>query len=108
MQAFLKDTIEYNKQNDLNHQNSSTSPRNLEIQIGLLANTIVEHNASTLPSDTIKNPKEQVNAIVLMAREESDEPITIESNPREDPEEQLHVRNLDESIYIKETNSSEE
>ncbi|XP_031275462.1 uncharacterized protein LOC116133938 [Pistacia vera] len=46
-------------------QNQEASIRNLETQMGQLANLISRKAQGTLPSDTEKNPKEHVKAITL-------------------------------------------
>lgn len=50
--------------------NHVASIKNLEIEIGQNANILTEHNIGILPSNTIPNPKEQVNAISLRRRRE--------------------------------------
>ncbi|XP_073152742.1 uncharacterized protein [Henckelia pumila] len=46
-------------------QNQDTSIKNLENQIGQLAKAMSSRELGTLPSDTEKNPKEQVKAVEL-------------------------------------------
>ena len=46
-------------------RNHSSSIHNLEVQMGQLANSIAVRNQGVLPSNTEKNPKEQVKAITL-------------------------------------------
>ena len=46
-------------------QNQAASIRNLEAQIGQIANTLTERTQGTLPSNTETNPLEHVKAITL-------------------------------------------
>ena len=46
-------------------KNHSSSIHNLEIQVGQLANSLSIRNQGSLPSNTEKNPKEQLKAITL-------------------------------------------
>ncbi|XP_073120421.1 uncharacterized protein [Henckelia pumila] len=58
MQKFIPST-------ETRMQNQDASIKNLENQIGQLAKSISSRDQGTLPSDTEKNPKEQVKAIEL-------------------------------------------
>ncbi|KAL2922137.1 UDP-3-O-acylglucosamine N-acyltransferase [Bienertia sinuspersici] len=51
----------------------ATSNKNIEIQIGQLANAINSRSQESLPSKTYVNPKEQCNAVTLRNYKESDE-----------------------------------
>lgn len=108
MQDFIKETRDYNRKNDFNHQNICASLRALEIQVGQLTNTVVEHDIGTLPSKFLKNFKEYINTMVLMDEEiELEEPINIESDPSE---EELHEEESNEDIPMEnqiEPNSKE-
>lgn len=44
--------------------------KNLEIQVGQIANLVFECNAGTFLSNTIPNPTEQVNTIILRSEKE--------------------------------------
>ena len=46
-------------------QNHSSSIHNLEVQMGQLTNSLAIRNHGALPSNTEKNPKEQIKAITL-------------------------------------------
>ncbi|KAH9792938.1 hypothetical protein KPL71_004353 [Citrus sinensis] len=46
-------------------QNQAASIRNLEVQVGQIANLLSSRQHGSLPSNTETNPKEQVNAIIL-------------------------------------------
>ncbi|KAH9686774.1 hypothetical protein KPL70_014506 [Citrus sinensis] len=46
-------------------QNQAASIRNLEVQMGQIANLLSSKRQGSLPSNTETNPKEQVNAIIL-------------------------------------------
>ena len=64
---FTQFITENQKRNDridtlLNSQQATI--RNLEIQMGQLANANAGRQKGSLPSDTIKNSKEQLNAII--------------------------------------------
>ncbi|XP_073124805.1 uncharacterized protein [Henckelia pumila] len=55
---------------DTRLQNQDASIKNLETQLGQLANIIAGRTQGTLPSDTEKNPKEQVKALTLRSGKE--------------------------------------
>ena len=46
-------------------RNHSSSIHNLEVQMGQLANSLATRNQGALPSNTEKNQKEQIKAIIL-------------------------------------------
>lgn len=82
----------------------------MEIQVGQLAKAISERDASTLSSNTMKNPNEQIYVVLLVTGEEdldNEEPITIEFDPsmKELQEEELDTEALMEDqldpIYLK-------
>ena len=54
--------------------NHSSSIHNLEVQMGQLANSLATRNQGALPSNTEKNPKEQVKAITLRSGTEIQTP----------------------------------
>ncbi|XP_073153053.1 uncharacterized protein [Henckelia pumila] len=64
-------------------QNQDALIKNLENQIGQLAKTISSRDQGTLPSDTKKNPKEQVKAIELRSGK------TVEPAPQVEKEPEL-------------------
>ena len=49
----------------INFKNQNVVIHNLEVQVGNLSNQLANRTVSSMPSDTIKNPKEQVNVINL-------------------------------------------
>ena len=55
-------------------RNHSSSIHNLEVQMGQLANSLSKRNQGALPSNTEKNPKEQVKAITLISGTEIQTP----------------------------------
>ena len=55
-------------------RNHSSSTHNLEVQMGQLANSLAIRNQGALPSNTEKNPKEQVKAITLRSGTEIQTP----------------------------------
>ncbi|KAL9416753.1 hypothetical protein AB3S75_039861 [Citrus x aurantiifolia] len=55
-------------------QNQTASIRNLEVQVGQIANLLSSRQHGSLPSNTKTNPKEQVNAIILRSGKQLDEP----------------------------------
>ncbi|XP_024024429.1 uncharacterized protein LOC112092450 [Morus notabilis] len=67
-------------------QNQEASIQNLKVQIGQLANLVSRRTQGSLPSNTEKNPKEQVKAMALRSGKQLDEPTTkvTESNIQED------------------------
>ena len=65
-------------------QNHSSSIHNLEVQMGQLANSLSIRNQGALPSNTEKNPKEQVKAITLISSTEIQTPkATMEYEEKE-------------------------
>src|SRR5438045_2964429 len=60
--------------NDMFMKNQSASIKNLEMQMGQIHNLLANRQQGTLPSDTEKNPREQVNAITLRSGTTYDEP----------------------------------
>ncbi|XP_073121149.1 uncharacterized protein [Henckelia pumila] len=73
MQKFISST-------ETRMQNQDASIKNLENQIGQLAKSISSRDQGTLPSDTEKNPKEQVKAIELRSGK------TVEPEPKSEKE----------------------
>lgn len=57
-------------------QNQEASIRNLEVQVGQLANLVAARPQGSLPSNTEKNPREQANAITLRSGKQLEEPIS--------------------------------
>ncbi|XP_019256514.1 PREDICTED: uncharacterized protein LOC109234930 [Nicotiana attenuata] len=55
-----------------------TSLRNLERQVGQIANILSERIPGTLPADTKKNPKETVNAVTLRSGQVLKEPNPVQ------------------------------
>jgi len=51
-------------------QNQAASIRNLEAQVGQIANTLAERTQGALPSNTETNPREHVKAITLRSGRE--------------------------------------
>ncbi|XP_073120097.1 uncharacterized protein [Henckelia pumila] len=76
MQQFISST-------ETRMQNQDASIKNLENQIGKLAKTISSRDQGTLPSDTEKNPKEQVKEIELRSGK------TVEPAPQVEKEPEL-------------------
>src|SRR4051812_26700040 len=67
--------------NDILLKNQSASIKNLEMQMGQIHNLLANRQQGTLPSDTEKNPREQVNAITLRSGTTYDEPrVKVVSN----------------------------
>ena len=53
------------KQYNAHLKNSEASIMNIEIQLGQISKQLLERPQGSLPSNTVTNPKEQVNAITL-------------------------------------------
>ena len=69
-------------------RNHSSSIHNLEVQMGLLANSLATRNQGALLSNTEKNPKEQLKAITLRSCTEIQTPkATIEYEEKKNEEE---------------------
>src|SRR4051812_15727306 len=74
LSKFMESTGERMKSNEILMQNQAASIRNLEIQIGQIHNILSNRTQGTFPSDTEKNPKEQVNAVTLRSGRQLQEP----------------------------------
>src|SRR3954469_13457288 len=83
-----------------NHRNTTASIKNLEVQVGQIAQHLTLQAQGTLPSSTVKNPKDQekINAVTTRSKrvaesekekEEIDGPMVIEVDLeiRENPKE---------------------
>src|SRR4051812_12150965 len=75
-------TGERMKSNEILMQNQAASIRNLEVQIGQLHNILANRTQGTLPGDTEKNSKEQVNAVTLRNGKQLQEPQPKEAEKR--------------------------
>src|SRR5438270_6466734 len=64
----------YMQENDARLKNQEASIKNIETQIGQLTSLLTARAQGALPSDTEKNPREQVNAITLRSGTRYDEP----------------------------------
>ncbi|XP_073137280.1 uncharacterized protein [Henckelia pumila] len=84
MQKFISST-------ETRMQNQDASIKNLENQIGQLAKSISSRDQGTLPSDTEKNPKEQVKAIELR----SGKTVEPEQKSEKEPQTALKKAKLD-------------
>src|SRR3954468_20383336 len=77
VEELLTKYIEGNKKqlksNDMFMKNQSASIKNFEVQMGQIHNLLTNRQQGTLPSDTKKNPREHVNAIVLKNKTTYDE-----------------------------------
>ena len=62
--AFMTATI-FHLEAKMNFKNQAASIHNLEVQIGKIASMLSARTQGSLPSNTKKNPKEQVHAITL-------------------------------------------
>src|SRR3954462_4400962 len=60
--------------NDMLIKNQSASIKNLEMQMGQIHNLLSNRPQGAFPSDTEKNPREQVNAITLRSGKTYEEP----------------------------------
>ena len=82
MKAFMEETrISFKNQNFVIH--------NLEVQVGNLSTQLANRSLGFMPSDTVKNPKEQVNVINLRSgrvieplKTSNIGPLVIEEAPR--------------------------
>ena len=69
-----------------NFQNQAAQIRNLEAQIGQLANMYGGRQQGNLPSNTEVNPKEQCKAITLRSGKELETPSRGEKSKKNDQE----------------------
>lgn len=94
-------------------KNHSSSIYNLEVQVGQLANSLSSRNQGALPSNTKKNPKEQVKAITLRSGIELQPPkksaptLTTEEG-KEAEKEQEHVEKQVEDKEEKQATNKKE
>src|SRR3954462_10673608 len=74
LSKFMESSGERMKSNEILMQNQAASIRNLEAQIEQIHNILSNRTQGTFPSDTEKNPKEQVNAVTLRSGKQLQEP----------------------------------
>src|SRR3954468_19087124 len=91
LSKFMESTGERMKSNEILMQNQAASIRNLEVQIGQIHNILSNRTQGTFPSDTEKNPKEQVNAVTLRSGKQLQEP---QPKPTEKRSEESHVEEI--------------
>ena len=76
MLQLTKHTDKFMADTQTNFQNQAAQIRNLEVQVGQLANMLNGHQQGNLPSTTEVNPKEQCKAITLRSGRELETPST--------------------------------
>ena len=81
-------------------QNQAASIRNLEAQVGQIANTLTERAQGALPSNTETNPREHVKAITLRSGTQIEARPAIKETPCPPPKE------ASQETQDKETNQS--
>lgn len=72
--SHIKGNEKHFKDTDMLVKNQSASIKNLEIQMGQLTNLLSNRAQGSFPSDTKKNPREHVNAIMLRNKTQYAEP----------------------------------
>ena len=78
----LKDMMwKYMQQNEARFQANEATLKNLETQVGLIADMLANRGPRTLPSNTEKNPMEHVQAIILRSGREIEEPKVQRKEP---------------------------
>ena len=65
MATVTKATMKFMTETKTNFQNQQAAIRNLEVQMGQLANTLATRSQGALPRNTEINPKEHVKDITL-------------------------------------------
>ncbi|XP_056169324.1 uncharacterized protein LOC115665665 [Syzygium oleosum] len=80
-------TQDFIKSTDVRFQNQEASIRNLEMQVGQLANMMSGRQQGFLPSNTKKNPIENVKAIILRSGKQVGEEDTKQEISRDKEEE---------------------
>ena len=70
-------------------QNQAASIRNLEVQMGQIANLLSSRPQGSLPSNTETNPKEQMNAIMLRSGKQLEDPPKEVKEAKKDNMEQI-------------------
>src|SRR3954466_7634686 len=113
----------FQEENRNNHRNTTALIKNLEVQVGQIAQHLTLQAQGTFPSSTVKNPKdeEKINAVTTRSRrvaepekekEEIDDPMVIEvdleirENPKEPevvipPVKPVEEKNKDAESVIK-------
>ena len=79
-------------------QNQAASIRNLEVQMGQIANLLSSRQHGSLPSNTETNPKEQVNLIILRSGKQLDEPQ--KEAKKVDEEQAEHTTKVSKAVSL--------
>ena len=98
----MENAQKWNKQ-EVANQNIGASLKNLETQLGQLVNTLSRRPQVTFPSNTEKNPREEINAITLKNGKELEE---VEKEQRKKMEKGKKV--MEETPEIDESKPSRE
>ncbi|KAL2461737.1 Gag-Pol polyprotein [Abeliophyllum distichum] len=67
-QQYMQKTNKLMERQEINYQNQQASIKKLETQIGQLALQLSDRTPGTLPSNTVTNPKEQVQVQAITTR----------------------------------------
>jgi hypothetical protein len=87
MTQLANNTSRFMTETKTNLQNQAASIRNLEVQVGQLANMLTGRQQGTLPSTTEINPKEQCKAITLRSAKEVEQTAGNKGAGREEEEQ---------------------
>ncbi|XP_061981417.1 uncharacterized protein LOC133701500 [Populus nigra] len=87
MTQLANNTSRFMTETNTNMQNQAASIRNLEVQVGQLANMLTGRQQGNLPSTTEINPKEQCKAITLRSGKEVEQIAGNKSAGREEEEQ---------------------
>jgi len=74
---LILNTSQFMTKTETSFKHQVASIRNLEVQIGQVANLLSSRPQGSLPSNTNTNPKQQVNAIILRSEKQVERPQEI-------------------------------
>ena len=84
-------TSQFMARTDATLKSQEASIKNLEVQMGQIANMLNSRQPGTLPSDTERNPREYVNAIALRSGKELNDPTEKNDEEKKAREEEQKV-----------------
>ena len=90
----------YMQQSEARFQANETTMKNLETQVGQIADILANRGPGTLPSNTEKNPREHVKAVSLRSGRELEEPRVQQKEPEEEEinDEKRDEENTDKTL----------
>ncbi|XP_022855423.1 uncharacterized protein LOC111376682 [Olea europaea var. sylvestris] len=105
-QQYVQKTDKVFQQIDTNFQNQQASIKKLEIQIGQIAQQLVERPQGTLPSNTMINPKEQLMAIEIVENDPPRASVKVKAYVPPLPfPQRLRKKSMEKNIHVINTKS---